>query len=56
MIKSTGTSGSIAHRRQVDDRRDAGEVLHQHPGRLERDLDAGLGLGVPGGDRLHVVA
>ena len=28
----------VAHRRQVDDRGDAGEVLHQDPGRLEGDL------------------
>ena len=46
----------VAHRGQVDDRRDAGEVLHQHPRRLERDLDAGLGLRVPLRDRLDVVA
>ena len=44
----------VAHRRQVDDRRHAGEVLHQHPGRLEGDLDARLGGGVPAGDRLDV--
>ena len=44
----------VAHRRQVDDRGHAGEVLHQHPGRLEGDLDAGLGGGVPAGDRLDV--
>ena len=42
----------VAHRRQVDHGGDAGEVLHQHPGGLEGDLDAGLGLGVPAGDRL----
>ena len=45
----------VAHRGQVDHRGDAGEVLHQHPRRLERDLDRGLGLGVPGRDRLDVV-
>ncbi len=44
----------VAHRRQVDDRGHAGEVLHQHPGRLEGDLGAGLGGGVPTGDRLDV--
>ncbi len=44
----------VAHRRQVDDRGDAGEVLHQDPGRLEGDLDAGLGVRVPAGDRLDV--
>ena len=45
----------VAHRRQVDDRRHAGEVLHQHPRRLEGDLDARLGGRVPAGDRLDVV-
>ena len=44
----------VAHRRQVDDRRHAGEVLHQHPRRLEGDLVGGLGGRVPGGDRLDV--
>ncbi len=44
----------VAHRRQVDDGGDAGEVLHQHPGGLEGDLDAGLGGRVPAGDRLDV--
>ena len=44
----------VAHRRQVDDGGDAGEVLHQHPRRLEGDLDAGLGGRVPAGDRLDV--
>ena len=44
----------VAHRRQVDDRGDAGEVLHQDPGGLEGDLDAGLGVRVPAGDRLDV--
>ena len=45
----------VAHRRQVDHRGHAGEVLHQHPGRLEGDLDARLGRRVPAGDRLDVV-
>ena len=44
----------VAHRREVDDRRHAGEVLHQHPGGLERDLVGRLGVRVPGGDRLDV--
>ena len=38
----------VAHRRQVDDRGHAGEVLHQHARGRERDLLARLGLGVPG--------
>ena len=45
----------VAHRGEVDDRRDAGEVLHQDPRRLERDLDARLGGGVPARDRLDRV-
>jgi hypothetical protein len=45
----------VAHRRQVDDRGHAREVLHKHPGGLERDLLRGLGLGVPRRDRFHVV-
>ena len=46
----------VAHRGQVDDRGHAREVLHQHPGGLERDLLRGLGLGIPRRDRLHVVS
>ncbi len=45
----------VPHRGEVDDGGDAGEVLHQDPGRLEGDLLAGLSLGVPGRDRLDVV-
>src|SRR5690606_18197674 len=44
----------VAHRRQIDDGGDAGEVLHQHPGGLEGDLGAGGRGGVPAGDRLDV--
>ncbi len=44
----------VAHRRQVDDRGDAGEVLHQDPCRLEGDLDARRRGRVPAGDRLDV--
>ena len=44
----------VAHRGEVDDGGDAGEVLHQDAGRLEGDLDARLGRRVPGGDRLDV--
>ncbi len=45
----------VAHRGQVDDRRHTGEVLHQDAGRLEGNLGAGLGGGVPAGDRLDVL-
>jgi hypothetical protein len=44
----------VAHRGQVDDRGNPGEVLHQNPRRLERDLDRRLGLCIPAGDRLDV--
>ena len=45
----------VAHRREVDDGGDAGEVLHDHPRRGERDLLARLVLGVPGRERLDVL-
>ena len=45
----------VAHRREVDDGRHAGEILHQHAGRAVGDLDAGRALvGQPAGDRLDV--
>ena len=45
----------VAHRREVDDRRYAREVLEEHTRGREGDLARGLRLGVPRGDRLHVV-
>ena len=42
----------VAHRGEVDDRGDAGEVLEERPGRREGDLLRRLGLRVPGRDRL----
>ena len=44
----------VAHGGQVDDRRDPGEVLHDHARRRERDLLGGFVGGVPGGQRLDV--
>ena len=45
----------IAHRRQIDDRGNAGEILHQHARRAERDLVLGLAPVVePGRDGLDV--
>jgi hypothetical protein len=45
----------LAHRREVDHRRHAGQILHQHPGRAERDL-AVRAFGVdPGAQRLDVI-
>ena len=66
ITSSAGTSGLIfagvpahlgdrvAHRREVDDRRHAGEVLHQHTSRAEGDLLARLRPGVPARERLDV--
>ena len=46
----------VAHRGEIDDRRHAGEVLHQHAGRTIGDLDAGRALvGQPAGDRLDAL-
>ena len=43
----------VAHRGEIDHRRHAGEILHQHARRAVGDLDAGLALvGQPAGDRL----
>ena len=44
----------VAHRGEVDHRRDAREVLHHHPGGRERNLLSGLRVGVPFRQRLHV--
>ncbi len=44
----------VAHRREVDDRRDSGEVLHDHARRRKGDLLGRLGLRVPAGERLDV--
>ena len=40
----------LAHRGEVDDGRDAGEVLHQDARGVEGDLGVGLGLRVPRGE------
>ena len=40
----------VAHRREVHDRRDAGEVLEDDPGRHERDLGLAAGARPPGGE------
>ena len=45
----------VAHRGEVDDRRHAGEVLHDHAGGREGDLLAGLRVVVPGRERLDVL-
>ena len=43
----------VPHRRQVDDRRHAREVLEQHPRREERDLLRRLRVRIPACDRPH---
>ena len=45
----------VAHRGQIDDRGDAGEILEEHPARSEGDLLRGDGLRVPRAEGLHVV-
>ncbi len=52
---ATHRADRVAHRGQVDDAGNAGEVLHDHARGSERDLLAGLVLGVPGGQRLDVL-
>ena len=47
-----GSLGGAAHRGEIDHRGHAGEVLHQHPRRHERDVGGGAG---PAGERAHVV-
>ena len=46
----------VAHRRQVDDRGNAREVLQQDARRVERDLLRRLGAGDPARDRLGPAA
>ena len=46
----------VAHRREVDDRRHAGEVLEEHARGHEGDLAVGHAPGLPGEQRLDVVA
>jgi hypothetical protein len=45
----------LAHGGEVDDARNAGEILHDHAGRGELDLGVGLGRGLPRSDGLDVV-
>ena len=46
----------VAHRREVDDARHAGEVLQDHARRREGDLLRRVGVRVPGRERLDVLA
>ena len=45
----------LAHGGKVDDRRHAREVLQKDTRGTEGDLVAGIGVGVPAGDRAHLV-
>ncbi len=45
----------LAHRREVDDARHAGEVLHDHPRRCELNFDARVGLRIPLRDGADVI-
>jgi hypothetical protein len=45
---------AVAHRREIHDRGDAGEVLEQHARRCERDLALGAALQIPLRERLDV--
>ena len=53
-VQAGGDQGA-AHGRQVRHRRDAGEVLHQHPRRTVGDLPGGVGVGGPAGHCLNGV-
>lgn len=53
-VAAEGLDG-LAHGGEVHDAGDAGEVLHDHAGRRELDLLAGLGLRVPVSERPDVV-
>ncbi len=46
---------AVAHGREIDDRRHAGEVLQQHPRGRERNLLLGARRDVPAGQRLDVL-
>ena len=52
---ATECGDGFPHGGQVDDAGHAGEVLHDHPGRGELNLDARLGARIPVGDRVDVV-
>ena len=52
---ATEVGHRVAHDREVDDRRDAGEVLEEHPGRHERDLGLGRLARPPGEQGLDVL-
>ncbi|MBG9885017.1 hypothetical protein ABE10_00135, partial [Bacillus toyonensis] len=52
-IAAQGGHG-LAHRGEIDDARDAGEVLHHHASRGELDLGVRLGRGIPRAQRLDL--
>ena len=50
-----GAAGRGTHGREVDEQRDAGEILQQHAGHHERDLVRPLGTRLPVGQRADIV-
>jgi hypothetical protein len=52
---ATEVAHSVAHRCEIDDRRDAGEILEQDARRRELDLVRRIRLRVPARNRLHVL-
>src|SRR5438477_94428 len=50
------TDERFAHRREIDDGRDAGEILKEHPSGVKGDLDRRQRLGIPVEHRLDVLA
>ena len=54
-VTSHGDNG-VTDGGQVDHAGDTGEVLHDHAGRGELDLDAGFRRGIPVGDGLDVLS
>jgi hypothetical protein len=53
-VAAEGDDG-LAHRGEVDDAGDAGEVLHHDASRRELDLGVGLGGGIPRAERLDLL-
>ncbi len=56
LVRITAELGDgVAHRREIHHCGHAGEVLQHDARRVERDLGVGLGLGIPGQQRLDVL-
>ena len=46
----------FTHCRQINHRRNAGEILHQHPGRTIGDLPVGVGVLQPSGQGVNILS